>query len=69
MVGYGAKLIGLRGDKSRESVANAIGISVSALTMYEIEERVPRDDIKIRLADYFGTTVQEIFFANQCNKT
>lgn len=68
MEGYGAKLITFRGERSRETVANAVGISVSALTMYEIEERVPRDDIKIRLADYFGTTVQELFFAHQSNK-
>ncbi len=62
MTGYGDKLRALRGDKSADDVAKAIGISVSAIGMYEREERIPRDDIKIRLAKYFGTTVQNIFF-------
>lgn len=56
------KLIKLRGEKSREEVAKAIGISVSAISMYENGERVPKDSIKIKLAQYYGKTVQEIFF-------
>ena len=59
---YGKKLKELGGEKSRERVARDIGISTSAIQMYENEERVPRDNIKIALAKYFGTTVQEIFF-------
>lgn len=62
MTGYGEKLRSLRGDKSADEVAKAVGISVSAVGMYEREERIPRDDIKIRLAEYFKTTVQAIFF-------
>lgn len=53
----------LRGDKSRAEVAEACGISISALTMYEIGERVPRDEVKTRLAKLYGKTVEEIFFA------
>ena len=59
------KLIELRGEKSREKVAKACGISVSALSMYEQGERIPRDDIKIRLAKYYKRSVNFIFFANQ----
>lgn len=62
MTGYGDKLKTLRGSRSADEVAKAIGISCSAVGMYEREERIPRDDIKVRLADYFGTTVQAIFF-------
>lgn len=62
MTGYGEKLKALRGNKSADEVAKAVGISRSAVGMYESEERIPRDDIKIKLADYFGTTVQAIFF-------
>ncbi len=57
-----SKLIFLRGEKSREEVARAVGISVSALSMYENGERIPRDEIKIRLSKYYGQSVQEIFF-------
>ncbi len=56
------RLTQLRGDKSREEVAKAIGISVSAISMYENGERIPRDSIKIKLAAYFNKSVQEIFF-------
>ena len=56
------RLTQLRGYRSREEVAKAIGISVSAISMYENGERIPRDSIKIKLAAYFNKSVQEIFF-------
>lgn len=55
-------LISLRGEKSREEVANALNIAVSTLAMYELGQRVPRDEIKLKLADYYGVDVQFIFF-------
>lgn len=57
------RLIRLRGDRTREEVAKKVGISVSAISMYENGDRIPRDDIKIKLAALYGTSVQEIFFA------
>ena len=57
------RLIKLRGTRRREIVANACGISVSALAMYEQGERIPRDDIKIKLADFYSCSVDSIFFA------
>lgn len=56
------KLLKLRGDKSREEVSNSVGISISTLQMYENGQRVPKDNIKIELAKYYGKTVQDIFF-------
>lgn len=56
------KLIELRGEKSREEVAKGVGVSVSAVAMYENGERIPRDAIKIKIAKFYGKTVQEIFF-------
>ena len=47
------RLLKLRGEKSREEVARANGISASALAMYEIGERIPRDEIKVSLAKYY----------------
>ena len=60
--GVGQKLKDLRGDRSRDSVAAAVGISSSALGMYENNLRMPRDDIKKKLADFYGVTVQHLFF-------
>lgn len=68
MKGYGSKLRELRGKRSREDVATAVNVSVSAIAMYENEERSPRDEIKLRLADFFGKTVQEIFFTQNVTK-
>lgn len=61
----GITLTELRGDESRLLVAEAIGISNSALQMYENGKRVPRDEIKVKIANYYNRSVQEIFFENE----
>lgn len=65
----GAKLLELRGEKPRSFIANELKISESTLAMYETGHRTPRDEIKIRIADYYGKTVQELFFEDQPHKT
>ena len=59
---YGKRLVELRNGKSQAKVAKEVGMAASTLGMYETEQRVPRDTIKIRLANYYGTTVQKIFY-------
>ncbi len=58
------KLIELRQkkQKTQQEVANAVGISVSAIAMYEAGDRVPRDEVKLALAQYYKTSVGNIFF-------
>ena len=51
----GRRLIAIRGDIPRDE------------SMYENGERIPRDDIKIRIANFFGRSVQEIFFDKECH--
>lgn len=63
----GKRLRMLRGDKSRQEVSDAIGVSMSALAMYENGERIPRDTIKVKIANYYKKTVQEIFFDEICH--
>lgn len=58
----GKRLIELRGSRTQEEIARDNGISVSAIGMYERGERIPRDEIKIRLAKYYGVSVGQIFF-------
>lgn len=65
-----AKEIGARLQKCREKTgktlsetAESLGISSSALSMYETGERIPRDNIKIRLAQYYKVPIQKLFFA------
>lgn len=61
----GKRLYSLRTNqkKTRKEVAETCGISVSALAMYEIGERIPRDEIKIRLANYYKVSIVSIFFS------
>ena len=37
-------------------------ISVSAVQMYEIGQRVPRDQVKVKIAEALGKPVQDLFF-------
>lgn len=59
---FGEILRNLRGNKSQEEIACDIGITKSSWAMYERNERTPRDEVKIRIANYFDKSVQEIFF-------
>ena len=60
----GKRLIALRGEKIVKDVAKDLEISASALSMYEKGQRIPRDEIKIRLARYYDRTVDSIFFTD-----
>lgn len=68
MIPYGKRLIELRGEKSQEEAAKDIGIATSTLGMYETERRIPRDSIKIAIANYYGKSVQEIFLLPNVTK-
>lgn len=57
------KLKELRGKRSLEEVSKALGISRSALGMYESGKRIPRDEIKVRISRFYQKTVEDIFFA------
>lgn len=61
----GQKLIACRKEKEKSvtEAAKDLDISISALSMYENGERIPRDNIKIRIAEYYNKTVGDIFFA------
>ena len=63
-VEIGKRLRELRGNRTVQSVANEIGISRSALAMYEIGDRVPRDEIKLKLCNYYGVDIN-IFFTDK----
>ena len=60
----GSKLRRLRMEsgKSAEEVAKSLGVSTSAVGMYENGYRIPRDEIKIRIAEFYRVPVESIFF-------
>lgn len=49
--------------ETQEETANSVGVTPSAYAMYETGNRIPRDEVKFRLADHFGKTVSELFFS------
>lgn len=55
------KLRKLKGLTQYE-VSQSIGVSLSAITNYELGTRIPRDEIKIRFANFYKVSVGSIFF-------
>lgn len=60
----GLKLRSLRGNRPQNEVADAVGVTCMAISYYEKGKRVPRDAIKIALAEYYKVSVESIFFSN-----
>lgn len=59
----GSILRKLRGEKTLQEVSSGTGLSKQAICNYETGIRIPRDEAKLKIASYYGKTVQEIFFA------
>lgn len=56
------KLVELRGKRTQKDVAEKIGITTTALSNYENGIRIPRDEIKIKIAKFYKKSIEEIFF-------
>lgn len=61
----GHKLRDLRGKRSVQEVATAAGVSISSIFMYENGERIPRDEVKIKLARFFNVSIEYLFFTDK----
>lgn len=51
----------LRGDRSQEDAAAALGIPLATYQNYERGRQIPRDEIKQRIAGLYNIPVTEIF--------
>jgi transcriptional regulator with XRE-family HTH domain len=60
----GARLKALRQKKGlrQKELAAAIGMTKSAVCLYEKGKRIPRDAVKIRIAETLGYSVGFIFY-------
>lgn len=52
----------LRDNRSQKQVAKEIGIPKSTYSMIECGHRFPRKELQLKFAQYFNTTVDELFF-------
>lgn len=55
-------LIKLRGERTQAEIAEQLGIGQSTYSMYEAGQRIPSDEVKIRIAKLYKKSVQSIFF-------
>lgn len=65
----GSKLRRLRGNRSQKVVAEELKICQSTYAMYELGERIPSDEKKKKIADYYKVTVQFLFFEQKITKS
>ena len=68
-VQIGKRLRVLRGIRTRAQVEKETGISQARLGNYEHGTRVPNDQAKVILSNYYGISVQNLFFADNNNET
>lgn len=61
-------LFSLRGNTSRTVVANDLNITPQMLGAIERGDRTPSLSLAKKIADYYGTTVDEIFFTQDRHK-
>lgn len=55
--------------KTLVEASKEIGITPAALSNYESNIRVPRDNIKVAIADYYKKPIQKIFYAQKIHRT
>lgn len=51
-------------NKTQLDVSKELGIPQSTLGNYEQGTRTPRDEMKMRLARYYNTSVESLFFSS-----
>lgn len=59
----GKRMRNLRGEKSLNDVAQALGVTAMAVSNWERGIRTPSDYMKVKIAQYYGVTVESIFFS------
>ena len=59
------RLVELRGNRTKEEVAQQLNISIRALESYESGQRTPRDSVKLAIAKCYGSSVESLFFQEE----
>ena len=64
-IGKKIKEMRIQREMTAAELARALGTSSSAVNMYECGQRIPRDEIKIKIAELFDASVEAIFYPKQ----
>ena len=61
---FGERLreIRLQKNMTQEQIAKKLNLAVSTIGMYETGERIPRDEIKKKIAKYYDVSIEYLFF-------
>ena len=59
----------LRGKRTQREVAAGIGVSSNLYAMYERGERMPKDKDKPKIAEYFGLSIEDLFYSDEAIHT
>ena len=62
-IGMKLRALRLARKKTQKQAATDLKITKSALAMYERDERIPRDEVKVRIARYYDEPVESLFFS------
>ena len=61
----GERLRNLRGVRTRTGVAKELKLSYSVLSFYESGDRFPSEENQKKLADYYGVSVDSLFYVTE----
>ena len=68
MVGKYLRKLRLNKDIRQAELAKHLGITEQAYSAYERGLRIPRDETKLKIAELYGLTVDDIFFRPMITK-
>ena len=63
-IGEKLKELRIKKEKTVGTAAYEMGITQSALSNYENDIRIPRDEIKAKIARYYNQSIEYLFFTN-----
>lgn len=63
-INIGEKIARLRNDKNitQKELVKVLGIFTASIAMYELNECIPKDEVKKKISHFFGVPVQKKFF-------
>lgn len=64
VIGQRIKTLREKRNISRDSFCRAVGITPSSLSMYENGQRIPRDEVKVKIARVLHESIEALFFAD-----
>lgn len=61
-IGRKLRLLREKSGKTQKELADIMNLSTSAISMYEMGERVPSDKVKRQYALLFDVSIEDLFF-------